>query len=262
MLMAPLRESSSWMLRYKEQGDILIEPFRRYYLIFEGAYTEVKYFQGIDDNRKSLRIHNSIEIVFLHKDGELQNQSNPKKLLELVNQKKEELKNSDQYEDIDRFVIVFDRDSFKTPEKYLEFVNLAEKDNILAITSPCFELWLLLHYDGSVDIHIRPNQKEILKNKKESNNHTFMSKKFASVSGMNSKSNLKVENLIKNVDTAIIQEKTVSQVAEEMATAIGSNIGVLIEELRKDPREMIYLNLIFISRNPWFYRGFREFYFL
>ena len=48
--MSPLRESSSWTSRYNE--DIEIETIRRYYLIFEGAHTELKYFEGLVDNRK------------------------------------------------------------------------------------------------------------------------------------------------------------------------------------------------------------------
>lgn len=110
--MSPLRESRSWTERY--QDEIQVEPLKRYYLIFEGAHTEVKYFEGVKKNRKLLGINNMIEMVILHKEDEIQSYSHPKKLLELINGKKAELKESGKYEkDIDEFVIIFDRDSYR-----------------------------------------------------------------------------------------------------------------------------------------------------
>jgi hypothetical protein len=88
--LSPLRESSSWTSRYNE--DEVIESLRRYYLIFEGSYTEVKYFEGVDNNRRSLGINNYIKLIILHKEDEIQNYSNPKNLLNLINEKKEEMK--------------------------------------------------------------------------------------------------------------------------------------------------------------------------
>ncbi len=43
--MSPLREYRSVEKRFEDESTI--EVFRRYYLIFEGANTEVRYFQGI-----------------------------------------------------------------------------------------------------------------------------------------------------------------------------------------------------------------------
>ncbi len=104
--------------------------------------------------------------MILSKEGEIRDYSSPKKLLELINEKKDQLKSSSSYDHgIDRFVIVFDRDSFDKEDKYLEFVQLAGKDNILTITSPCFEIWLLLHYANIIETHIEHNQVEILENK-------------------------------------------------------------------------------------------------
>ena len=106
--MSPLREFRSLMTRFEE--DIKIEPLRRYYLIFEGANTERKYFQGIDNNRKELGINSQIELVILHKEGDISSFSHPIKLLELIEEKKKSLKRDGKFDKtIDRFVIVFDR---------------------------------------------------------------------------------------------------------------------------------------------------------
>lgn len=109
------------MTRFEE--DIKIEPLRRYYLIFEGANTERKYFQGIDNNRKELGINNQIELVILHKEGDISSFSHPVKLLELIEEKKKSLNRDRKFDKlIDRFLIVFDLDSYEKSEGYFEFI--------------------------------------------------------------------------------------------------------------------------------------------
>ncbi|HEY0829209.1 MAG TPA: RloB family protein [Bacilli bacterium] len=236
--MSPLRESSSWTLRY--ENDIKIEPLRRFYLIFEGEHTEVKYFEGIDNYRKSLGISNSIKIVILHKEDEIKSHSDPKRLLGLINSHKEKLKKDGDYDkQIDQFVIVFDYDDF-TPENFLEFVSLASEDNILAVTNPCFELWLILHHKNGAHV-INQQPQEILRNIKVSNFHTHTSHLCSSIFEMNTKKNLNFEKLKSGVDLAIVQERTLAQTFDRMATEIGSNIGILIETMREDPRDTLIL---------------------
>ena len=204
--MAPLREYRSVLTRYED--DTQVNPFRRYYLIFEGKNTEKKYFQGIEGYRKELGINTAIELVILSKEGKIRDYSSPKKLLELINEKKDQLKSSSSYDHgIDRFVIVFDRDSFDREDKYLEFVQLAGEDNILTITSPCFEIWLLLHYENVIETHIKPNQVEILENKKVSVAHSYTSKLCSEISGVNPKTNVNFPNIKCCVNTAIKEEK-------------------------------------------------------
>lgn len=87
--MSPLREFRSLTTRF--ENDTKIDPLRRYYLIFEGANTERKYFQGINNYRKELGINTQIELVILHKEGDIHSYSHPKKLLELIEKKKKYL---------------------------------------------------------------------------------------------------------------------------------------------------------------------------
>ncbi|MEJ6949384.1 RloB family protein [Natronospora cellulosivora (SeqCode)] len=237
--MSPLREIRQWTSRYKE--DKQINPLRRYYLIFEGAHTELKYFEGIVNNRKILDIHSLIELVILDKDGDIENHSHPKRLYDLINKKKSQLENDENYnKNIDKFVIIFDRDSYRSSKKYLDFVKSAEKENILGVTNPCFELWLLLHRDNIIEDYINIYKQDILENKRKSNKHTFISKLFSDLFGMNSKSNLNFEELKDFVNIAIINEKKLEQCTEKMKNVIGSNIGLIIEEMKQDPRDALY----------------------
>ncbi len=236
--MSPLREYRTLTTRFEE--DIKIEPLRRYYLIFEGANTERKYFQGIDNNRKELGINSQIELVILHKEGDISSFSHPIKLLELIEEKKKFLKRDGKFDKaIDRFVIVFDRDSYEKPEDYVEFIEKASADNILTVTSPCFELWLILHYEDALEKYVVPNKDKLFDNEKVSRAHSFASNLFSEISGTNPKSGSFFNKLMGSIDLAIEQEKALEQGILKMATEIGSNVGVLIEQMREDPRDVL-----------------------
>ena len=236
--MSPLREFRSLTTRFEE--NVKIEPLRRYYLIFEGANTERKYFQGIDNNRKELGINSQIELVILHKEGDISSFSHPIKLLELIEEKKKSLKTDGKFDKaIDRFVIVFDRDSYENLEDYVEFIEKASADNILTVTSPCFELWLILHYENAVEKYVATNKDRLFDNEKVSRAHSFASNLFSEISGTNPKSGSFFNKLKGGIDLAIEQEKALEQDILRMATEIGSNVGFLIERMREDPRDVL-----------------------
>ena len=236
--MSPLREFRSLTTRFEE--DVKIEPLRRYYLIFEGANTERKYFQGIDNNRKELGINSQIELVILHKEGDISSFSHPIKLLELIEEKKKSLKRDGKFDKaIDRFVIVFDRDSYEKSEDYVEFVEKASADNILTVTSPCFELWLILHYENAVEKYVTPNKDKLFDNEKVSRAHSFASNLFSEISGVNPKSGSFFNKLKGGIDLAVEQEKALEQDILRMAIENGSNVGVLIKQMREDPRDVL-----------------------
>ena len=65
-------------------------------------------------------------------------------------------------------IVVFDGDIFE--EKVLDYDELVaegEKKNILAVSNPAFELFLLLHYENSYEDDIEPNAEQIIQNEKD-----------------------------------------------------------------------------------------------
>ena len=54
---------------------------------------------------------------------------------------------------------------------------------------------------------------------------------------MNPKSNFSFHKIKDYVDLAIIQEKELEQDNRRLSSDIGSNVGILIEQMRQDPRE-------------------------
>lgn len=62
-------------------------------------------------------------------------------------------------------IIVFDADVFETIRNdYNEVLALSSDTDILAVTNPSFELFLLLHKENSFDEIIQPNYNEIIGN--------------------------------------------------------------------------------------------------
>jgi hypothetical protein len=123
-------------------------------------------------------------------------------------------------------VIDRDRESFTN---YQEFIDEFKDEFILGITNPCFELWLLLHIEDSVENIINPKYKEILKNAKVSANHTFISNIVSNELHMNTKTGMKFSKFKDKVHYAIKQEKNLEQDLYQLENAVGSNIGRIIE---------------------------------
>ena len=206
--MAPIRTYTDWNKRPSDQED-QIEPYRKYFFICEGSNTEVWYFKKLIDLRKQLRIHPLIDIRLMEKTENRFDQKH------------------------DKMVIVFDADIYKgDPAKYNEIIKLGG-DNLLAVTNPSFELFLLLHYENSYEELIKPNVEEILCNKK-TGKRRYMAALFTDKSGMNPKENPAVGDLAENIDIATEQEKQLNQDIHKAMGNLTSNVAAIIQQIRDD----------------------------
>lgn len=61
---------------------------------------------------------------------------------------------------------------------------------------------------------------------------SYVSKLCSDVSGVNPKNNVNFPKIKHMVNTAIEEEKRICQVNEDMFKVIGSNVGVLIDEMK------------------------------
>lgn len=229
--MAPVRNYSNWNKRDADNIEQL-EPYKKFFFICEGANTETWYFQKLVDLRKQLGIHPLIDICFLEKTEEDRDITYPIKLLEFADQQK---KNEEIGFDMehDKMIVVFDADIFETKvENYDEILRIAlENGDILAVSNPAFELFLLLHFPESYSEIISPNQTEILKNEKEGN-QTFIYKLLLEKCGMNCKKNSKIGELAQQIDIAIEQEKFLNQDITAVRGNLTCNIGKIIADIR------------------------------
>lgn len=133
----------------------------------------------------------------------------------------------------DKMIVVFDGDIFE--EKVLDYDELVaegEKNNILAVSNPAFELFLLLHYENSYEEDIEPNAEQIIKNKKVGH-QTFIYRLLLARTGINSKKNSAIGELAENIEIAIEQEKKINEDIHQCKGKITCNIGRIIDEIRR-----------------------------
>ena len=234
--MAPIREYSGWNSRSsvdKEQ----IEPYRHYYFICEGRNTERWYFEKLIDIRKSLSIHSMIDISYLEKTEEHENLSSPKKLIEFADEQK---KNGQIHYDsnFDKMIVVFDADIFENKQNdYDEVIDLGKKKNILGVTNPSFELFLLIHFDNIIDEVVFPDRDNIMKNEWVGNGSKkirYIESLFRKKARIRPKTNSAVGDLAYQVHTAIKQEKKLNNDIESCKGLLTSNIGLIIKSIIDD----------------------------
>ena len=115
--------------------------------------TEKTYFSNFEDGKKTYNI--------TYARG---NNTDPLKLVKMLIKEIDELKLDLQDDDV--AYCIFDTDVDPNKNKIIEdAIQLAKKNNIKIITSsPCFELWFLLHYDYTT---ANMDSEEVLKRLKE-----------------------------------------------------------------------------------------------
>lgn len=229
----PVRVYNNWNVRKSDEQEQR-EPFRKYFIICEGANTEVFYFKKLIDLRKQLGIHSVIDIRLLEKTEEDRTLSYPKALIDFANkQKKKSDLDFDPHHD--RMIVVFDADIFeKRASGYEELVEYGEKNNILGVTNPAFELFLLLHIDGSLEKDILPNQDKFLLPENMAGTNSLAYRLLHDETGMNAKRNSDIGNLAEHVFTAIEQEKSINEDIHKCKGQITCNLGRIIQDILDD----------------------------
>ena len=155
----PVHTYTNWNSRPSDLEE-QIEPYRKYFFICEGANTETFYFKRLIDLRKQLGIHPLIDIRLWEKTDEDRNLSFAKKLADFAEKQKQNPDN-DFDSERDKMVIVFDGDIFEEKvQGYDELIASIEENDIAAVTNPGFELFLILHVEGSYERNIKGHETE------------------------------------------------------------------------------------------------------
>lgn len=137
-------------------------------------------------------------------------------------------------EGFDKICLIVDRDreSFvSTPENnQYEYVvdRCKEKDFGLYVTNPCFEFWLLLHFDKVFEV----DKNKLLENPKVAAKRRYAEQELRRIWPGYTKSSYRAEELVKNIDRAIENEKEFCEDVMLLENSVGSNLGKLIENMR------------------------------
>mgnify|MGYP002770652877 FL=1 len=134
-------------------------------------------------------------------------------------------------EEIDKICLIVDRDkgSF-TSAQYDYVVEQCENRNYgIYITNPCFEFWLLMHFDDVKEL----DPELLLENPKVSAGRRYCEQELKKRIPKYSKSQYDAIGLVRNVEKAIRNESLYCENEKELKNTIGSNVGMLIREMQK-----------------------------
>lgn len=231
----PVHTYTNWNSRPSDREE-QVEPYRKYYFICEGANTETFYFEKLIDLRKDLGIHPLIDIRLWEKTEGDRNISFAKNLVRFAYEQKGLESNGFDVER-DKMIIVFDGDIFEEKvQGYDELIASIEENDIAAVSNPGFELFLLLHVDGSYEKYIQGHEADFL---------TMVDGKYAyaynallEATGMNAKKNPQIGTLAENVLVAIEQERLINQDIHQLKGRVSSNIGLIIDGIINEEPEI------------------------
>ena len=237
-LLKDLEEIENGKISYKTLVDKIIE------IIMEDEKISSKILKEISSEKMIENIKNDIEsldniVENVEEDCEFLLNMIIKKLFltieEIPNILETVLKNIENKqitysEDIDKMCLIVDRDKKSFKEEQYNYVKeeCKKKNFKLYVTNPCFEFWLLLHFD---EVHLI-NKEELLENKRASSKVRFVESELKKYFPYN-KNKYNAELLIEKIDLAIENEKKFCENIEELKDKIGSNIGLLIKELKE-----------------------------
>jgi hypothetical protein len=113
--------------------------YQRFLIYCEGELTEVSYFKGVRRELHAATV--SIQIGRAH--GE------PYRLVDeaIEHQRRAPTREQDRYEAYDQVWCVFDVEAPRPHPRLIDALALARRHGVhCAVSNPCFELWLMLHF--------------------------------------------------------------------------------------------------------------------
>lgn len=139
-------------------------------------------------------------------------------------------------EGFDQICLIVDRDkdSFVSIPENNQYKYVLDKCREMGfhfcVTNPCFEFWLLLHFDEVFGL----DSKKLLDNPKVTAKRRYAEDELRKICPGYSKNSYRPEALVINVDKAIKNEKRFCEDIEKLEYSVGSNIGKLIEGMRQE----------------------------
>ena len=168
------------------------------------------------------------------------------KLIEYLNQESDVVNIVDDISDIilstnitydnrfDKICLIVDRDK----ESFLAIPGNNQYDYVLRIcqekgfgfyvSNPCFEFWLLLHFEEMFDL----DTDKLLENPKVTAKRRYTEHELRKLLPGYSKNNYKTEKLMKQVKDAIRNEQKFCEDINQLKDNLGSAVGLLIRELK------------------------------
>ena len=170
----------------------------------------------------------SIKLVIIPNED---NKSSPKYILENLDNFKAK---TSYNEDIDEFGLVFDIDNWTPEEIVLVTQQATQKDYFLAISNPCFELWLYLHIADLEEANMLE-----LNNPEKRNKCKYCVDLIKVKLGSYSKKNLDIDKFKPYIDDAIERAKKLDiNPYGKWPSQIGTHVYKLIESIKETKNKL------------------------
>lgn len=130
----------------------------------------------------------------------------------------------------DSLNMVIDRDKNNFfDNQYDEVKSFCSKNNVnLYISNPCFEFWLMLHFD-EVDSE---DEQKMFENAKINSSRRYLEQRLHSICKYK-KTHFVFADFEDKIDKAIIREKKYAEDIDDLKNNLGSNVGILVEKMIK-----------------------------
>lgn len=201
-----------------------IEREKIFVLAFEGNITEEKYFSEFKNSHRF-----NDELIYLHLLTREVDDTNsaPKHVFKKL---KKEAKDEFNFKSEDELWMIIDTDRWKNIPDIIKDCN--DLDNMfVAVSNPCFELWLLLHIKDIQEYG--EEELGLLLRNKRTGRRNYVDKKIVELVGSYKKSDPNINDFLPYIDIAVLRAKNLDHLQEEYPTRLGSHVYKLIEKLRK-----------------------------
>ncbi|MHB8136064.1 MAG: RloB family protein [Anaerolineaceae bacterium] len=183
----------------------------------EGAKTEKKYFESFATKFRNPKIN---ILVFPNIDD----QSDPKNVIDSFTKYIEQQK----LEENDQKWVVIDRDKWKQESLSDVAARCIQNNILLAVSTPCFEFWLLLHVKRILE-YTEEELRFLFDNKKINRNRTYIERELSQILGGYDKTNPRCERFFTGIQLAISQAENLDVHPEQRwPNQLGSRVYRLV----------------------------------
>lgn len=188
----------------------------------EGVKTEKQYFEGL----ASRYINSRVKVYVLEREDVMA--SSPERVIRELDSFEDEYPN---LESDDEFWLVIDVDRWGDA-KLAEIAQKCQQKNYnLAVSNPCFELWLLLHL-RSLDEYSQETLNEFLENPRIGRERKRLGMELLKILGKYNKSNLNVDQFLPFVKQAIQRARELDTCpSDRWPNDLGSRVYLLAEKI-------------------------------
>lgn len=188
----------------------------------EGTRTENRYFTELaaSDDFRNPKVH--IEVLERENDA-----SSPHHIIREL----DKFRTTYRLKYDDELWLAIDFDHWGIPTISSIATQCIQKGYKLALSNPCFEIWLLLHV-ASIDDYPPEIITEFYENRK-TGNRTRIESELMTILGSYDKSNLRVSDYLPFVETAVIRARNSDAVpTDRWPNTLGTRIYLLIESIK------------------------------